>query len=90
MSLLLVDSIVKAAVSPDLSVNLLRLDRASAHGVNNALRVVDLPVIVRFLGQGRTTILTFTISDDHLAYEVVLGSQWDLWCSEHKGELFVK
>ena len=83
MSLLLVDRPVIAAVCPQLSVNILSRRRASVHDINIALSV---SVAARFLGQGRSIVLPFIISNENLAFEIVLGSQWETWCSLYKGE----
>jgi len=82
MSLLLLDS----PVNSQLSINLLSRQRASVHAINKAVSVVDLPVTAFFLGQGRSTVLSFVISEEDLGFEIILGSQWDLWCSQHIGK----
>jgi len=82
MSLLLLDSSVNTAVNSQLSINLLSRQRASVHAVS----VVDLPVTACFLGQGRSTVLSFVILEEDLGFAIILGSQWDLWCSWHKGK----
>ena len=86
MSLLLLDSPVNAAVNSQLSVNLLGRQQASVHAIDKALSIVDLPVTACFLGQGRSTVLSFVILEDNLGFEIILGSQWDSWCSQHKGK----
>jgi len=78
MSLLLLDSPVNAAVNSQLSINLLSRQRASVHAINKAVSVVDLPLTACFLGQGRSTVLSFVISEEDLGFEIILGSQWDL------------
>jgi len=83
---LLLDSPVNAAVNSQLSINLLSRQRASVHAINKAVSIIDLPVTACFLGQGRSTILLFVISEEDLGFEIILGSQWDLWCSQHKGK----
>jgi len=86
MSLLLLDSPINATVNSQLSINLLSRQRASVHAINKAISVVDLPVTACFLGQGRSTILSFVILEEDLGFEIIPGSQWDLWCSQHKGK----
>ena len=82
VSLLLLDSPVNAAVNSQLSINLLSRQQASVHAVS----VVHLPVTACFLGQGRSTVLSFVISEEDLGFAIILGSQLDLWCSWHKGK----
>ena len=86
MSLFLLDSPVKVAISRHLSTNLLSRQCASNHNIDNAFSIVHLLVTVRFLNQGRSVVLPFVISDDILDFEIILGSEWDLWCIKHKGE----
>ena len=67
--LLLLDSPVKAAVSPQLSVNLLSRGRASVHTINNALSIVQLPVTVcSWLRQINTCTITLYPLNDESAY----------------------
>lgn len=86
MSLLLLDNPIIAAVSPRASVNLLSRIRASAHAVNSAVCSVELPLTVCFLGQAVSTTLSFVISDDDLGFEIILGSEWQSWCTTNKGQ----
>ena len=83
MSLLLAGKPVSAAVSPRLPVNRLSSARASVENVSRSSGSVDLPVSVRFLGQQLTTVLSFTVVDDEIAFDIILGSDWDTCWSHH-------
>ncbi len=86
MSLLLLNKPVAAAVAPKASVNLLSRTRASSHAISRAVCSVELPLTLCFLGQAVSTTLPFVISDDDLAFEIILGSEWHSWCATNKGE----
>ena len=73
MSLFLAGKAVSAAVSPRLSVNLLSRSHARAENSTRAASTIHLPVAVHFLGQEVGTVLSFTIIDDVVGLELVLG-----------------
>ena len=85
MSLLLLSTPVKAAVSPHLPVHLLSRTRASFHNIDKAISTVDLPVSVSFLNKTVSTVLSFVIIDRDVRFELVLGCRWETWCMQNKG-----
>lgn len=85
MSLLLGSTPVSAAVCASLPVNLLSKERSWTHGVDDAVKAVDLPVNVSFLGQAFTASFSFVVVDGDFGFEIVLGSQWESWCTYNKG-----
>ena len=87
MSLSLASLPVCAAVSPLLPLNFVTRKRASVHGngIDEATFSMELLVTVTFLNRAATVILPFTIVDQDLGFEVILGSQWDTWCDQNKG-----
>ena len=85
MSLLLASTPVSAAICPTLSVNLLNRRRASIHDVDGTASVVDLPITVSFLNQEMSMSFSFTVVERDFGFEVLLGSQWESWCTQNKG-----
>jgi len=85
MSLCLAGKLVSAVLNPSLSINLLSRARALANDVSPSMSVVELPVTVSFLGQEASTSLSFTVVDEDIAADLVLGCQWESWCLDNKG-----
>ena len=77
-SLSLASTPVSAATCSTLSVNLLSRNRARIYDVNDARGIVDLPITVSFLSQERTTSFSFVVVDKDFAFEILLGSQWEV------------
>jgi hypothetical protein len=89
MSLLLASLPVSTAVSPLLLINLVTRKRASLHGVDAGTACVELLVSVCFLNQAATAVLLFTIVNNDVGFEVILGSQWETWCVRNKGVYYM-
>jgi len=86
MAFMLASTSVSAAISPDLSINLLSRRCASVHDIDNSASMADLPVTVSFLDQTLTTFLSFVVTDRDVGFEVVLGIGWESWCRQNKGQ----
>jgi hypothetical protein len=51
---------------------------------------IQLAVAVHFLGQQASIVLPFTVTDHDIGFEIVLGCQWDTWCTQNQGERLIR
>ena len=77
---------VSAAICPTPSVNLLSRNQAHIYDVNDANGIINLLITaISFLSQERATAFSFVVVDKDFAFEILLGSQWECWCTQNRG-----